>query len=485
MTSRSRTLLGVGAALALLVPLAAGVASAQTVQANLLVNPGFESGTTAGWTCTAATVVSSPVHSGSRALRGNVTASDHARCAQTVTVVPGQAYTLSAWVQGNYVHLGVAGGSLTWTPAAASWTRLSMSFTASGSSVTIFLHGWYGQPPYLADDVSLDGPGTPPTGPPPTTAPPTSAPPTTPPPTNPPSGNLPRHTLTGYWHNFLNGSTAIRVRDVSNAYDIIVLAFAEQVPGQPGAVQFNVDSALSSALGGYSNANLIADIAAKRAQGKRVLVSIGGANGTIDFSSTANVDRYVSTMGNLITAFGLDGVDIDLEAGMNVANVAAAHRQLQQRFGSNFLLTMAPQTLDVQPGGRYEQLINALNRDVDIVHTQYYNSGSMLGRDGRVYSQGNVDFITALADILLAYLRPDQVALGLPASPNAAGSGFVAPSVITRALDCLARGTNCGSFRPPRTYPAIRGAMTWSINWDVSNGNNFARTVRPFLNTLP
>jgi len=56
---------------------------------------------------------------------------------------------------------------------------------------------------------------------------------------------------------------------------------------------------------------------------------------------------------------------------------------------------------------------------------------------------------------------------------------------VTNALDCLARGTNCGSFRPPRTYPAIRGAMTWSINWDASNGNTFARTVRPFLNTLP
>ena len=149
MTPRSRTLLCLAGALVLLVPATAGLAtaSAQSVQANLLVNPGFESGTTAGWSCTAATVVSSPVHSGSRALRGNVTASDHARCAQTVSVVPGQAYTLSAWVQGNYVHLGVQGGSLTWTPAAPSWTRLSMSFTASGSTATIFLHGWYGQPP--------------------------------------------------------------------------------------------------------------------------------------------------------------------------------------------------------------------------------------------------------------------------------------------------------------------------------------------------
>jgi chitinase len=27
--------------------------------------------------------------------------------------------------------------------------------------------------------------------------------------------------------------------------------------------------------------------------------------------------------------------------------------------------------------------------------------------------------------------------------------------------------------------------MTWSINWDVANGNGFARTVKPHLGTLP
>ena len=70
-------------------------------------------------------------------------------------------------------------------------------------------------------------------------------------------------------------------------------------------------------------------------------------------------------------------------------------------------------------------------------------------------------------------------------APGAAGGGFVNPSVVNQALDCLAKGTNCGSFKPARTYPDIRGAMTWSINWDVTTGNNFANTVKPHLNTLP
>jgi len=97
-------------------------------------------------------------------------------------------------------------------------------------------------------------------------------------------------------------------------------------------------------------------------------------------------------------------------------------------------------------------------------------------------------FLPALAlacTQLQSALRPDQVALGLPATQAAAGGGFVDPSVVNGALDCLARGTNCGSFKPPSTWPSIRGAMTWSVNWDASNGFHFANTVKPHLSTLP
>jgi chitinase len=110
----------------------------------------------------------------------------------------------------------------------------------------------------------------------------------------------------------------------------------------------------------------------------------------------------------------------------------------------------------------------------------------MLGCDGQVYAQGTVNFLTALACIQLqGGLRPDQVGLGLPASASAAGGGFVSPSVVNASLDCLSRGTNCGTFHPPTTWPTIRGAMDWSINWDASSGNSFSGTVKPHLGTLP
>ncbi|OLB77094.1 MAG: chitinase [Actinobacteria bacterium 13_2_20CM_2_71_6] len=158
---RVRTLLAVLAAGAL-----AGtglfLASAPAYAANLLTNPGFESGLS-GWSCSGGTgsVVSSPVHSGSGALAGGATASDNATCTQTVAVQPNTAYTLSAWVRGSYVYVGVTGGPSNWTPSASAYTQLSVSFTtaAGQTSAQVFLHGWYGTGTYNADDVNLDGPG--------------------------------------------------------------------------------------------------------------------------------------------------------------------------------------------------------------------------------------------------------------------------------------------------------------------------------------
>lgn len=157
---RSRLLALVSALVLATAGLIAGAAPAQA--ANLLTNPGFETGTLSGWSCSGGTgsVVTSPVRSGSRALAGAASSSDQALCTQTVSVLPNTAYSLTAWVRGNYVYLGVTGGASTWTPGAASYTQLTVNFTgASQTTAQVFLHGWYGQGTYNADDVSLDGPG--------------------------------------------------------------------------------------------------------------------------------------------------------------------------------------------------------------------------------------------------------------------------------------------------------------------------------------
>ncbi|WP_328875017.1 carbohydrate binding domain-containing protein [Streptomyces sp. NBC_00287] len=131
--------------------------------ANILSNPGFESGALSPWSCTGnlGSVVSSPVHGGTKALAGAVSSSDIAKCSQTVRVQPNTAYSLSGWVRGSYVYLGVDGGASTWTTSPSAYSRLSVSFTtgAAQTSATVYTHGWYAQGTYHADDISLDGPG--------------------------------------------------------------------------------------------------------------------------------------------------------------------------------------------------------------------------------------------------------------------------------------------------------------------------------------
>ncbi|WP_329597477.1 glycoside hydrolase family 18 protein [Streptomyces pseudovenezuelae] len=296
-------------------------------------------------------------------------------------------------------------------------------------------------------------------------------------------GAVPKHAVTGYWQNFNNGATVQKLSAVQSQYDIIAVAFADATT-TPGAVTFTLDSA---GLGGYTVDQFKADIKAKQAAGKKVVVSVGGQNGTVSVSDPTSAANFANSVYALMQTYGFDGVDIDLENGLNATYMSQALRSLAAKAGSGLVLTMAPQTIDMQStSNAYFQTALNVKDILTVVNMQYYNSGSMLGCDGKVYSQGSVDFLTALACIQLeGGLAPSQVGLGLPASTSGAGSGYVSPSVVNNALDCLTKGTGCGSFKPSRTYPDLRGAMTWSTNWDAAAGNTWSSTVGPHVHGLP
>jgi hypothetical protein len=125
---------------------------------NGLTNGGFESGSLSPWTCqSGSAVVASPAHSGSHALQVAATSSQTGECDQTITVSANASHTLTAWVQGSYAFVGVSGGASasTWT-SASGWTQLTVPFTTGSSgTVTVFVHGWYGQGNVYADDIAV------------------------------------------------------------------------------------------------------------------------------------------------------------------------------------------------------------------------------------------------------------------------------------------------------------------------------------------
>ncbi|MEV5175690.1 glycoside hydrolase family 18 protein [Streptomyces flaveolus] len=296
-------------------------------------------------------------------------------------------------------------------------------------------------------------------------------------------GSLPKHAVTGYWQNFNNGATVQKLSDVPSSYDIIAVAFADAT-STPGAVSFSLDSA---GLNGYTVDQFKADIKAKQAAGKKVIISVGGEKGSVSVNDATSAGNFANSVYSLMQTYGFDGVDIDLENGLNATYMTQALRSLSSKAGSSLIITMAPQTIDMQStSNAYFQTALNIKDILTVVNTQYYNSGSMLGCDGKVYSQGTVDFLTALACIQLeGGLSPSQVGLGVPASTRAAGSGYVSPTVVNNALDCLTAATNCGTFKPSKTYPALRGAMTWSTNWDATSGNAWSNTVGPHVHALP
>ncbi|WP_031099173.1 MULTISPECIES: chitinase [unclassified Streptomyces] len=582
---RPRSVLAALTAALLAVPgITALSSAARAADADVAVNGGFESGLT-GWTCTAGTTVTSPVHSGSSALQATPAGSDNAQCSQTVTVQPNAQYTLSGYVRGSYVYLGASGTGTTdvstWTQSAPDWQKLSTTFRtgAATTRVTIYTHGWYGTGAYNADDVTLVGPGGSGTGQPP--AAPTGLRTTTvtsssvglswsavtgatgyavyrdgakvqtvtgtsatvsgltastaysfqvtavndagesaksavvTATTSPGGGgggssDLPAHALVGYLHaSFANGAGYTRLADVPDSWDVIDLAFGEPTSVTSGDIRFN-RCPVTECPNVESDADFKAAVKAKQAAGKKVLISIGGQNGQVQLTTTAARDTFVSSVSKIIDTYGLDGLDIDFEGhslSLNandtdfrnpttpvIVNLISALKTLKAKYGAKFVLTMAPETFFVQNGyqyygtgkwggqdprcGAYLPVIHALRDDLTLLHVQDYNSGPIMGLDNQYHSMGGADFHIAMTDMLLTGfpvagdpnnvfppLRPDQVAIGMPASTNA-GNGYVSPSEVTKTLDCLTKRTNCGSYATHGTWPALRGLMTWSVNWD-------------------
>ncbi|BCY10852.1 chitinase [Actinoplanes sp. L3-i22] len=406
------------------------------------------------------------------------------------------------------------------------WTQNEDPATHSGQWDVWVNNGACGGTTNPSPSVSVSTPASPS----PSTSPSASPTPSTSPSTPIPVGGLPKHALIGYLHSsFANGSGYLRMADVPADWDIINLAFGEPTSATSGDIQFKL-CPVAECPGVESEADFIAAIRTKRAAGKKVLLSIGGANGQVQLTTTAARDKFVSSVSAIIDKYGLDGVDIDFEGhslSLNtgdtdfknpttpvIVNLISAIKTLKTRYGTGFVLTMAPETFFVQLGyqyygsgpwggqdpraGSYLPVIYAVRDILTVLHVQDYNSGSIMGLDNQYHSMGGADFHIAMTDMMLAgfpvagntanmfpALREDQIAFGAPSSVSA-GNGYVAPAAVQEAVNCLVKGVSCGSYAPRSgTNPNFRGLMTWSINWDRFYGWEFRNSHEPFLNALP
>lgn len=234
-----------------------------------------------------------------------------------------------------------------------------------------------------------------------------------------------------------------------------------------------------------------------KAAGATILLSIGGQNGAIDLTSSVVADRFVATIVPILKQYNFDGIDIDIENGLvnsgNINVLSAQQANLVRiidgvlaAMPSNFGLTMAPETAYVTGGsvvygsiwGAYLPIIKkyADNGRLWWLNMQYYN-GEMYGCSGDSYPAGSVAGFIAQTQCLDKGLVVQGVTIrvpldkqvpGLPAQVGA-GSGYLTTGQVSQVWSQFGG--------------ALKGIMTWSINWDGSMGWTFGDNLKSQLGT--
>ncbi|WP_234696949.1 chitinase, partial [Pseudomonas syringae] len=312
-----------------------------------------------------------------------------------------------------------------------------------------------------------------------------------------------KNILMGFWHNWPSESgqgyqqgmfAEMPLTGIDKAYNVIAVAFMKGA-GIPTFKPYNL-----------SDEAFRAQVAELNAQGRAVLISLGGADAHIELHA-GQEEALAYEIIRLVEVYGFDGLDIDLEqAAITFADnrtvLPAALRMVREHYeteGKHFIISMAPEfpylrsaardtpllkeittyfpflkeavafLTSFRSGGAYLAYIEALEDLYDFIAPQYYNQGG----DGIWVDELNLwvtqnndahkkEFLYYLTDSLIHGTRgftkipANRLAIGLPTNNDAAATGYVInPDDVKYALDTLQADGN-----------PIRGLMTWSVNWD-------------------
>lgn len=256
-----------------------------------------------------------------------------------------------------------------------------------------------------------------------------------------------------YWGQNGNEGTLAQTCATGN-YEFVILAFLPSFGnGQKPMIN------LAGHCDPYSNActKLTPDIKSCQAKGIKVLLSIGGGAGSYSLASPQDAKQVATylwnnflggqspsrPLGNAV----LDGIDFDIEGGTNLYWDDLA--KYLKGYGKNVYLTAAPQCPfpDAWIG-------NALKTGLfDCVWVQFYNNPPCQ------YSGGAISNLEDAWKQWISDIPAKKIFLGLPASPEAAGSGFISATDLTsKVLPAIKDSSKYG------------GVMLWSRYYDTQSG---------------
>jgi len=158
-----------------------------------------------------------------------------------------------------------------------------------------------------------------------------------------------RPGLAGYWQTWnLPGEGYLPLTSVPPQYTEVIVAFV--APDGEGALRF-----------AGPNIPTRSQVQYLQSRGQNALLSIGGGGVTVTLDTQAKVRRFSESLYQKIVELGINGIDIDVEQGMSVSGspwdpggtvlgVIDVIDAIIHSFPSSFLLTMAPETLNLVGG---------------------------------------------------------------------------------------------------------------------------------------
>jgi chitinase len=321
------------------------------------------------------------------------------------------------------------------------------------------------------------------------------------------------HQLIGYWVGYGDAGENFALHEVSPQWDVIIVAFATPAKNAPeGTMQFQSPAGLRAD-------EFKADIVNLKKQGKKVMISLGGGGENFTLADPKRVPNYVSTVTQIVTEYGFDGIDIDFESPSlsiapgdtdfrhpttpSIVNLISALRQLHDHFGPKFMISLVPEGTQIPAGypsyggqfGSYLAITWAIRDILSFIDVQSYNTPPLQALDGEIYQPGTVDYHAAMTELLLHGFNvggdPKYFFPPLPADKVAVGflTGDATPPVVSQAMDYLITGKpptgTTYKLQQPGGYPAMLGAMFWNINDDRHGSYNFSNLIGPQLHRYP
>ncbi|XP_030550487.1 hevamine-A-like [Rhodamnia argentea] len=270
--------------------------------------------------------------------------------------------------------------------------------------------------------------------------------------------------IATYWGQNGNEGTLEETCATGN-YDFVNIAFLPTFgDGHPPMINLagHCDPTVNGCVG------LSSDIESCQARGIKVMISLRGDKGSPPIASKQDAEEIAAYIWNnflgghsSLRPLGdavLDGVDFDIEGGSNAHfDDLTTYLSKYSENGSRVCLTAAPQCPypDAWLGGALETGL------FDYVWVQFYNNPPC---------QYNSSAIGNLEDAWKQWITipAKQIFLGLPASPDAAGSGFISVSdLLSEVLPGVQR------------YPEYGGVMLWSRYYDDQSG--YSHAIRKYV----